>query len=137
MGFTVSNYSFLGLQKQNWYVTIKGSYQVRKIQSLMPGSAQGGVGEAQSAAVSNSAGLNLPGLVTPYYTITFSVYYQSSQNAPVINDSYMSFNIQSLPSPAVLYLIIYDYIKGQLSEGLPKVDPYYCSLQQALVFQDD
>jgi hypothetical protein len=113
MGFTVLNYSFLGLQKQNWYVTIKGSYQVRKIQSLMPGD--------------NSAGLNLPGLVTPYYTITFSVYYQSSQNAPVINDSYMSFNIQSLPSPAVLYKIIYDYIKGQLSVGPPAspVDPYY------------
>jgi hypothetical protein len=116
MGFTVLNYSFLGLQKQNWYVTIKGSYQVQKIQSLMPGD--------------NSAGLNLPGLVTPYYTITFSVYYQSSQNSPVINDSYMSFNIQSLPSPADLYKIIYEYIKGQL-------DPYYCSLQQALVFQDD
>jgi hypothetical protein len=137
MGFTVLNYSFLGLQKQNWYVTIKGSYQVRKIQSLMPG-------EAQSAAVSNSAGLNLPGLVTPYYTITFSVYYQSSQNSPVINDSYMSFNIQALPSPAELYLIIYNYIKGQLSEGPPKVDPYYATereapveQQQALVFQDD
>jgi hypothetical protein len=130
MGFTVFNYSLLGLQKQDWYVTIKGSYQVRKIQSLMPGD--------------NSAGLNLPGLVTPYYTITFSVYYQSSQNSPVINDSYMSFNIQALPNPAVLYLIIYDYIKGQLSEGLPKVDPYYATSQgssaaeqQALVFQDD
>jgi hypothetical protein len=116
MGFTVSNYSHLGLQKQNWYVTIKGSYQVRKIQSLMPGD--------------NSAGLNLPGFVTPYYTITFSVYYQSSQNSPVINDSYMSFNIQALPNPAVLYKITYDYIKGQL-------DPHYLSNQQTLTFTDD
>ena len=57
MGFTVFNYSLLGLQNQNWYVTIKGSYQVTKIESLIPGN--------------NSAGLNLPGLVTPYYTITF------------------------------------------------------------------
>jgi hypothetical protein len=116
MGFTVLNYSFLGLQKQNWYVTIKGSYQVRKIQSLMPGD--------------NSAGLNLPGLVTPYYTITFSVYYQSSQNSPVINDSYMSFNIQALPSPAVLYLIIYDYVKAQLDVG-------YNTDKQLLSFVDD
>jgi hypothetical protein len=123
MGFTVLNYSFLGLQKQNWYVTIKGSYQVRKIQSLMPGD--------------NSAGLNLPGLVTPYYTITFSVYYQSSQNSPVINDSYMSFNIQSLPNPAVLYKIIYDYIKGQLRSAGGELDPHYLSNQQTLTFTDD
>jgi hypothetical protein len=116
MGFTVLNYSFLELQKQDWYVTIKGSYQVRKIQSLMLGD--------------NSAGLNLPGLVTPYYTITFSVYYQSSQNSPVINDQYMSFNIQALPNPAVLYKIIYDYVKGQL-------DSYYLSNQQTLTFTDD
>lgn len=116
MGFTVLNYSHLGLQPQNWYVTIKGSYQVRKFESLIPGD--------------NSAGINLPGLVTPYYTITFQVYFKASPNSQVINDQYMSFNIQSLPSPAVLYLIIYDYIKGQL-------DPYYESSQQTLVFRDD
>jgi hypothetical protein len=116
MGFTVSNYSFLGLQPQDWYVTIKGSYQVKKIESLM-------LGEAQSAAVSNSAGLNLPGLVTPYYTITFSVYFKASPNSQVINDQYMSFNIQALPNPAVLYLIIYDYIKGQLRSTGGELDP--------------
>jgi hypothetical protein len=116
MGFTVFNYSFLGLQKQNWYATIKGSYQVQKIQSLMPGD--------------NSAGLNLPGLFTPYYLITFSVYYQSSPNSQVINNQNMSFNIQSLPSPANLYIAIYDYIKGQL-------DPHYLSNQQTLTFTDD
>jgi len=87
----------------------------------MPGSAQGGVGEAS---------LNVPSLVTPYYTITFSIYYQSSANAPVINDQYMSFNIQALPSPANLYIEIYNYIKGQL-------DPYYLSNQQTLEFTDD
>ena len=120
MGFIVSNYSLLGLQKQNWYVTIKGSYQVRKIESLLSGD---------NSPSSNSS-LNLPGLLTPYYTITFTTYFQASKNDPVINQKDMSFNIQSLPNPAVLYLIIYDYIKGQL-------DPYYCSLQQVLVFQDD
>jgi len=42
----------------------------------------------------------------------------------------MSFNIQALPNPAVLYLIIYDYVKGQL-------DPYYNTEQQTLVYTDD
>lgn len=123
MGFIVSNYSHLGLQPQNWYVTIKGSYQVKKIESSMPGN--------------NSAGINLPGLVTPYYTITFQVYFKASPNSQVINEQYMSFNIQALPNPAVLYLIIYDYVKGQL-------DPYYTSgassslsNQQTLSFTDD
>ena len=116
MGFTVSNYSHLGLQPQDWYVTIKGSYQVRKIESLIPGD--------------NSAGLNVPSLVTPYYTITFQVYFKASPNSQVINEQDMSFNIQALPNPAVLYLIIYDYVKGQL-------DPYYNSIQQTLTFTDD
>jgi hypothetical protein len=116
MGFTVFNYSLLGLQNQNFYVTIKGSYQVRKIESLMPGD--------------NSASMNVPSLTTPYYTITFSVYFKASANAPVINDQYMSFNIQALPNPAVLYLIIYDNVKGQL-------DPYYNTEQQTLVYTDD
>ena len=123
MGFTVFNYSLLGLQKQNWYVTIKGSYQVTKIESLIPGN--------------NSPSLNLPGLVTPYYTITFSVYFKASPNSQVINNQNMSFNIQALPNPAVLYLIIYDYVKGQL-------DPHYMCNQQlrsdgveTLTFTDD
>jgi len=116
MGFTVSNYSFLGLQSQNWYVSIKGSYQVRKIQSLMPGD--------------NSAGLNLPALVTPYYTITFSVYFKALPNLQVINNQYMSFNIQALPVPPILYKMIYDYIKKQL-------DPNFGTAQQSLVFSDD
>jgi hypothetical protein len=116
MGFTVLNYSLLGLLNQNFYVTIKGSYQVRKIESLMPGD--------------NSAGLNVPSLVTPYYTITFTVYFQASQNSPVITQYIQTFNIQALPNPAVLYTSIYDYIKGQL-------DPHYMSNQQTLTFTDD
>ena len=129
MGFTVLNYSHLGLQPQNWYVTIKGSYQVRKIESLLLSS---GVlpGDGQSPTVSNSAGLNVPSLTTPYYTITFQVYFKASPNSQIINDQYMSFNIQSLPEPATLYTTIYSYIKGQL-------DPYYMSNQQTLTFTDD
>ena len=116
MGFTVLNYSLLGLQNQNWYVTIKGSYQVRKIESLMLGD--------------NSASLNVPSLVTPYYTITFTTYFQSSKNSPVITQKDMSFNIQSLPNPADLYKIIYEKIKLSL-------DPNYNTPEQTLVFTDD
>jgi hypothetical protein len=71
------------------------------------------------------------------YIITFTTYFQASPEDPVITQKDMSFSIQALPSPAVLYLIIYDYIKGQL-------DPYYgtereapVEQQQLLVFQDD
>jgi hypothetical protein len=120
MGFTVFNFSFRGLQKQNWYVTIKGSYQVTKIESLIPGNN----------SPSSSSSLNLPGIVTPYYTITFSVYFKASPNSQVINNQNMSFNIQALPTPANLYIAIYDYIKGQL-------DPHYMSNQQTLTFTDD
>ena len=30
MGFTISNYSLFGLQPQNFYVSIHGTYQIRK-----------------------------------------------------------------------------------------------------------
>ena len=42
----------------------------------------------------------------------------------------MSFNIQALPNPVILYKIIYDYIKGQL-------ESHYMSNQQTLTFTDD
>lgn len=56
----------------------------------------------------------------------------------------MSFNIEALPDPAVLYKIIYDYVKGQLVQSASLGDPYYLSLQQgqsssegSLTFTDD
>jgi hypothetical protein len=111
MGFTIQTYQLYGLPPlPNIYVSIKGSYAVKK--QLIPING-------------NS------------YIITFTTYFQASPEDPVITQKDMSFSIQALPTPAVLYLIIYDYIKGQLSEGLPKVDPYYGTEQQALVFQDD
>jgi len=64
------------------------------------------------------------------YIITFTTYFQASPEDPVITQKDMCFSIQALPSPAVLYKITYEYIKGQL-------DPYYATEQQALVFQDD
>jgi len=107
MGFTIANYSLLGLQNiQNLYCTIKGGYTVSKI-------------------------------ISPGYNISFTIYFQASQNSPVITQYIQTFNIQALPNPAVLYLIIYDYIKGQL-------DPHYMSNQQlrsdgveTLTFTDD
>lgn len=103
MGFIIQTYQLLGLPPlPNIYVSIHGGYKVEK---------------------------NMAPEMTGY-TITFTVYYQASKESPVITQSLMSFNIQSLPNPAVLYLIIYDYIKGQL-------DPYYMSNQQTLTFTDD
>jgi len=95
MGFTITTYSLYGLPPlPNIYVSIKGSYSVKK---------------------------NHP--TEGAYTITFTTYFQASANDPVITQKDMSFNIQALPSPANLYIEIYNYVKGQL-------DPYYLSLQQ-------
>ena len=100
MGFTIATFRLYGLPSLcNIYVTIKGSYTIKKEELL------------------NS------------YNISFIVYYQASQNDPVITQREMSFIIQSLPNPAVLYNIIYDYIKGQL-------DPFYNTPEQTLTFID-
>jgi hypothetical protein len=100
MGFTIETYQLYGLPSlPNIYVTIKGSYSVKK-----------------------EALLNC-------YNLSFTVYFQASQNDPVITQKDMNFSIQVLPNPAVLYLIIYDYVKGEL-------DPYYLSNAQTLIFQD-
>lgn len=83
MGFTIGTYQLLGLPPlQNIYVTIKGSYAVKKQLDT--------------------------------YIITFTTYFQASPEDPVITQKDMSFSIQALPNPAVLYLIIYDYVKGRL-----------------------
>jgi hypothetical protein len=106
MGFTIQTYQLYGLPSlQNIYVTIKGSYSVKK------------AGTYQSP-------------FTDPYIIIFTVYFQASLNDPVITQKDMVFGIQSLPNPAVLYKIIYDYIKGQL-------DPYYATPEQTLEFTDD
>jgi hypothetical protein len=107
MGFTINSYQLYGLPVAvPIYVSIHGSYSVRKAPAVITVPIYG------------------------FYNITFTVYFQASQNDPVITQKDMSFNIQSLPNPAVLYKIIYDFVKGQL-------DPYYLSLQQSLEFTDD
>ena len=106
MGFTIRTYQLLGLPPlPNIYVSIHGSYAVKKL--LIP--AQAG---------------------SDTYIITFTAYFQASKDDPVITQKDMSFSIGTLPNPAVLYKIIYDYVKGQL-------DPYYLSNNQTLEFTDD
>jgi hypothetical protein len=109
MGFTIETYSLYGLPPlPNIYVSIQGSYSVKK---------------------------NRP--VKGYYQIFCTAYFSASKNDPVITEKDMCFSIQALPNPAVLYKIIYDYIKGEL-------DPHYMSNQQlrsdgveTLTFTDD
>ena len=102
MGFTIETYSLYGLPPlPNIYASIHGAFQIKK----------------------------LPEQLGPYLVI-FTLYFSASKEDPVVTQKEMSFNIQALPSPVILYKIIYDYIKGQL-------DPYYATEQQALVFQDD
>jgi hypothetical protein len=102
MGFTIETYSLYGLPPlPNIYVSIQGSYSVKK---------------------------NRP--VKGYYQIFCTAYFSASKNDPVITEKDMLFQIETLPSPANLYISIYDYVKGQL-------DPHYLSNQQTLTFTDD
>ena len=87
MGFTIANYSLFGLQPQNFYVSILGSYTIKK---------------------------NHP--VIGHYSITFTVYYSASKNTPVITQKEMFYNIQELPEPADIYSVIYDHIKSVLGD---------------------
>ena len=98
MGFTIETYQLLGLPPlPNIYVSIKGSYSVRK--ELTP-----------ARAGSNT------------YIISFTVYYSASPNDPVITQKEMCFSIQALPSPADLYTNIYNQVKVTLdpSFGTPQ-----------------
>jgi len=86
MGFLISNYSLFGLQPQNFYVSICGSYTIKK---------------------------NHP--VIGDYTILYTVYYSSSKSQPFITQKEQFLNLQQLPEPANLYIAIYDNIKQQLN----------------------
>jgi len=107
MGFTIQTYQLYGLPSlPNIYVTIKGSFTVKKTVSPAP---------------------------VPYpgnYNISFTIYFQASLNDPIITQKDSSFYVQSLPSPADLYTLIYDYVKKTL-------DPFYGTSQQVLTYTDD
>jgi hypothetical protein len=85
MGFTISNYSLFGLQPQNFYVSILGSYTIKK---------------------------NHP--VIGHYTISYTIYYSSSKAQPVITKKDAYFSIEHLPEPANIYTVIYNEIKKDI-----------------------
>jgi len=97
MGFTIETYSLYGLPPlPNIYCSIQGSYSVKKDRA-----------------------------VKGDYQILCTAYFSASKNDPVITQKDMLFQIEALPSPANLYISIYEYIKGQL-------DPHH-----TLSFTDD
>jgi len=85
MGFTISNYSLFGLQPQNFYVSILGSYTIKK---------------------------NHP--VLGHYTITYTVYYSSSKGQEILMRKEQYFNLEQLPDPANIYTAIYSEIKKNI-----------------------
>ena len=85
MGFTISNYSLFGLQPQNVYVSILGSYTIKK---------------------------NHP--VLGYYIITYTVYYSSSKGQEILLRKEQYFDLGLLPDPANIYTAIYDDIKKNI-----------------------
>lgn len=86
MGFTISNYSLFGLQPQSFYVSIHGAYHIRK----------------------------LPEDIGPYLVV-FTIYYHGSKGYPAITQKEHSFNIQELPEPADVYVLIYNEIKKNIN----------------------
>jgi hypothetical protein len=96
MGFTIETYQFYGLpQLSNIYVSIRGTYTIQK-NSELPSYP------------------NSNGFILPYYSISFKIYYSASKDSPIITQKDMSFNIQSLPSPANIYIAIYNEIKKNI-----------------------
>jgi hypothetical protein len=85
MGFTISNYSLFGLQPQNFYVSILGSYTIKK---------------------------NHP--VLGHYTIIYTVYYSSSKGQEILTKKEQYFGLEQLPDPANIYTAIYNEIKKNI-----------------------
>jgi hypothetical protein len=88
MGFTISNYSLFGLHPQNFYVSIHGTFQIRKDLNFQ----------------------DIPGC----YVVIYTVYYHAAVNLPSITQKDACFSIEQLPDPANIYPMIYDTIKKTL-----------------------
>lgn len=101
MGFTIESYGLFGLVPQSFYVSIQGSYVVKKNQPT-PGA----------------------------YLINYTVYYSSGKNSQLISEKATFTITQAMPTPADVYVIIYEDIKLNL-------DPNYGTDRQTLVFNDD
>ena len=109
MGFTILNYSLFGLQPQNFYVSIHGTYQIRK--------------DLNCYAV----------MFTVYYHGSHgssTTAWSRGEGHPAITQKDTCFSIEQLPDPANIYPMIYNTIKKTL-------DPQYQTDEQTLVFTDD
>jgi hypothetical protein len=91
MGFTIENYSLFGLQPQNFYVSIRGCFNIEK--------------------------KNIPSPNGPIwiYNIRYTVYYSSNKGQEILTKKDQYFNLEQLPDPANVYTAIYDEIKQQLN----------------------
>jgi hypothetical protein len=125
MGFTVSNYSLFGLQPQNFYVSIHGTYQIRKERHSVGNSAQVSERDAGGPYASKDArALNTYGDPTSHsetraqdtncYVAIYTIYYQASANSSVIMKKEDCFSIGQLPEPANIYPMIYNEIKKNI-----------------------
>jgi hypothetical protein len=81
MGFTV-NAPLFGLPSLSWYVTIKGTFTIEK-NIFMAGN----------------------------YRITYTTYYSTGADQPVIKHDVLILLLQQLPEPPDIYTTIYNEIK--------------------------
>jgi len=112
MGFTISNYSLYGLPPVNIYVSIHGSYSVKKAPNITTICIEG------------------------LYHIAFTVYYSTNKDNPVITQKDMSFNLQELPEPANIYTVIYNEIKKDIGSQY-SITSNASTPEQTLTFTDD
>ncbi len=119
MGFTISNYSLFGLQPQNFYVSIHGTYQIRK-ECHSVGQECHSVGQECHSVGNNTYGDPTSLLETRAqdqncYVVIYTIYYHATVNSPVITQKDTCFILNVLPEPANVYTAIYDNIKQQLN----------------------
>lgn len=110
MGFTISQYTLMGLPLQNVYVTIKGRFSIQN-NSFIYGMQN-------------------------RYQIYSDFWFSLGKGMPSVQSSSVIINTDNLP--ADLYKSVYDAIKAQLVQmtSSPGADPNYNTLQ-TLVFTDD
>lgn len=89
MGFTISNYSLMGIPLQNVYVSIKGRYSI----------------------LNNNFIYGIPNKYQIYADYWFSI----GAGQPTIQGSSITINTDQLP--ADIYATIYEEIKQQLNGG--------------------
>lgn len=90
MGFTVENYSLFGLLTQNFYVSIRGCFNIEKNNIPSPNGS------------------------IWIYNIRYTVYYSSNKLQPAITQKEQKLNLEQLPDPANVYTVIYNEIKKNI-----------------------